>query len=46
MKNGPLFLLGLFVALLISWGAIVLGSHRQLSTLAPYFDAAESQTYP
>jgi cytochrome c oxidase cbb3-type subunit II len=46
MKNGPLFLLGLFLALLISWGSIVLGSHLQLSSLAPYFDEAESQTFP
>ena len=46
MKNGPLFLLGLFVALLMSWAAIVLGSHAQLGELAPYFDAAEGQSYP
>jgi cytochrome c oxidase cbb3-type subunit 2 len=46
MKNGPLFLLGLFVALTISFGAIVLGSHAQLGRLAPYFDDTEGQAFP
>lgn len=46
MKNGPLFLLGLFVALLISWGVFVLGANAQLGSLAPYFDTTESQSYP
>jgi cytochrome c oxidase cbb3-type subunit 2 len=46
MKNGPLFLLGLFVALAISFGAIVLGSHAQLGGLAPYFDDTEGQSFP
>lgn len=46
MKNGPLFLLGLFVALAISFGAIVLGSHAQLGRMAPYFDDMEGQAFP
>jgi cytochrome c oxidase cbb3-type subunit II len=46
MKNGPLFLLGLFCALLISFAGIVLGSHAQLGRLAPYFDDTQSQAYP
>ena len=46
MKNGPLFLLGLFVALLISFAGIVLGSHVQLGRLAPYFDDTEGQSFP
>lgn len=46
MKNGPLFLLGLFVALAISFGGIVLGSHAQLGRLAPYFDDTEGQSFP
>jgi cytochrome c oxidase cbb3-type subunit II len=46
MRNGPLFLLGLFVALLISFAGIVLGSHTQLGRLAPYFDDTEGQTFP
>jgi cytochrome c oxidase cbb3-type subunit 2 len=46
MKNGPLFILGLFAALAISFGGIVLGSHHQLGGLTPYFDDTESQSYP
>ena len=46
MKNGPLFLLGLFVALVVSFGGIVLGSHAQLGRLTPYFDDTEGQAFP
>jgi cytochrome c oxidase cbb3-type subunit 2 len=46
MKNGPLFLLGLFVALAISFGAIVLGSHAQLGGLPAFFDDMEGQAFP
>lgn len=46
MKNGPLFFLGLFAALLISFGGVVLGSHAQLGSLTPYFDDTEGQPYP
>jgi cytochrome c oxidase cbb3-type subunit II len=46
MKSGPLFLLGLFIALLISFAGIVLGSHAQLGRLTPYFDDTEGQSYP
>jgi cytochrome c oxidase cbb3-type subunit II len=46
MKNGPLFLLGLFVALVFSWGGLVLASHRQLGGLTPYYDEAESAAFP
>ena len=46
MKNGPLFLLGLFAALAISFGGIVLGSHAQLGGLTGYFDDSEGQSYP
>lgn len=46
MKNGPLFILGLFVALAISFGGLVLGSHQQLGTLTPYFDDTEGQAHP
>lgn len=41
MKNGPLFFLGLFAALAISWGGVVLSSHGQLGDLAPYFDETD-----
>jgi cytochrome c oxidase cbb3-type subunit 2 len=46
MKNGPLFLLGLFMALAISWAGIVLGSHHQLGGLTPYYDDAEGKSFP
>jgi cytochrome c oxidase cbb3-type subunit 2 len=46
MKNGPLFLLGLFVALLISWAGFVLGSQGQIGSLAPYFDDGEGAAFP
>lgn len=46
MKNGPLFLVGLFAALAVSWGAMVLGSHAQFGALAPYYDDGENQSFP
>lgn len=46
MKNGPLFLFGLFLAVLIAWSGIVLGSHAQLGTMAPFFDEGDGQAYP
>src|SRR5829696_6606642 len=46
MKNGPLFLLGLFAALVISFGGVVLGSHAQLGRLTPYFDDTQGQSFP
>lgn len=46
MKNAPVFLFGLLLALTISWAGIVLGSHLQLGSLAPYYDADEQQAYP
>lgn len=46
MKNGPLFFVGLFGALTLSWGGMVLLSHHQLGALAPYFDETESATFP
>lgn len=46
MKNGPLFFIGLFVALVVSWAGIVLASHAQLGSLPPYFDEGEGQAYP
>ena len=46
MKNGPLFLLGLFLSIVIAWSAIVLGSHAQLGRLTSYFDEGDSLAYP
>ena len=46
MKNGPLFFLGLFAALTLSWAGTVLLSHHQIGALAPYFDEAEGASFP
>lgn len=46
MKNGLIFFLGLLAAVTISWAAVVLGSHAQLGSLAPYFDDTQSQAFP
>lgn len=46
MKNGPLFVIGLFVALAASWAGIVLGTNAQLGALTPYYDDTESQSFP
>ena len=46
MKNGLVFFVGLFAALALSWGGIVLGSHKQLGALAPFFDDGESASFP
>ena len=46
MKNGPVFFLGLFAAVTISWAGIVLASHAQLGGLVPYFDDTEGKSFP
>jgi cytochrome c oxidase cbb3-type subunit 2 len=46
MKNGPLFFLGLFVALVLSWAGVVLGSNAQLGSLVPHFDENENKAFP
>lgn len=46
MRNGLLFFLGLFAAILVSWAGIVLGSNAQLGHLAPYFDENEGKAFP
>jgi len=46
MKSGPLFLLGLLVALTLSWAGLVLGANGQLGHLMPYYDEGESGTFP
>lgn len=46
MKNGPLFLLGLFLSAVVAWSSIVLGSHAQLGSLTPWFDEGEGASYP
>ena len=46
MRNGLLFFIGLFCAVLLSWAGIVLGSHAQLGQLAPYFDKDLDNAFP
>lgn len=46
MKNGPVFFLGLLTAVGISWGGLAVGSHKQLSSLPPYYDDAQGQAFP
>lgn len=46
MKSAPVFLIGLFTALVVSFGSIVLGTHAQLGALTPYFDADGGGSYP
>lgn len=46
MKNGPLFLLGLFLSALIAWSGIVLGSHAQIGSLGQFFDEGEGLAFP
>jgi cytochrome c oxidase cbb3-type subunit II len=46
MRNGFTFFLGLFLAIALAWAGIVLGSHAQLSRLAPYFDENEGKAFP
>jgi cytochrome c oxidase cbb3-type subunit II len=45
MKNGPVFYLGLFSAMALSWGGIML-ANKQLGTLAPHFDENEAKAFP
>jgi cytochrome c oxidase cbb3-type subunit 2 len=46
MKNGPLFFLGLFAALGLSWAGLALGTTAQLGNLAPYYDKGEDKAFP
>ena len=46
MKNGPLFFLGLFSAVGLSWAGIVVGTHGQLGNLTAYYDNGDSAAYP
>jgi cytochrome c oxidase cbb3-type subunit II len=46
MKNSPQFFLGLFTALALSFGALVLGTHRQFGNLDAYFDEGEGAAFP
>ncbi len=46
MRNGILYLAGLLVAFLASWGVFVLGSNAQLGSLVPYYDENEGNAFP
>jgi cytochrome c oxidase cbb3-type subunit 2 len=46
MKNGPLFFLGIFAALALSWAGLALGPTAQLGSLAPYYDKGEDKAFP
>lgn len=46
MKNGPLFFLGLFFVLALSWAGLVLGTQAQLGDLAPHYDDNEGKAFP
>lgn len=46
MKNAPIFLVGLFVALAVSFGGIVLGTQAQIGSLTSYYDADGGGSYP
>lgn len=46
MKNGPLFLVGVFGSVVLSWAGLVLGSHLQLGRLTPFFDEGDGQAHP
>lgn len=46
MRNGLIFFLGLFAALVVSWAGVVLGTHVQLGRLAPYLDENEGKAFP
>ena len=46
MRNGLLFLLGLFSALAFSWVGVVLWPNAQLGQLKPYVDENEGKAFP
>ena len=46
MRNGFLFFLGLFGALVLSWGGVMLWPNHQLKQLAPYYDENDAKAYP
>lgn len=45
MKNGLTFYLGLFGAMALSWGGVMLANY-QLGALAPHFDENEGKAFP
>ena len=46
MKNSPLFFLGVFAALALSWAGLALGTTAQLGALTPYYDKGEDRAFP
>lgn len=46
MRNGITFFLGLFGALAISWGALVVGTRSQYAAMRPQYDDNEGKSFP
>lgn len=46
MRSGPLFFVGLFSVMVLSFVGIVLGSSKQLGGLTPFYDDGESKSFP
>jgi cytochrome c oxidase cbb3-type subunit 2 len=46
MRNGLLFFISLFAALVLSWAGVVMWPNYQLGKLAPLFDENESKAFP
>lgn len=46
MKNGPLFFVGIFGAVALSWAGLVMGSSKQLASTPQHFDSLEGQYFP
>ena len=46
MKNGPLFFVGIFGALALSWAGVVMGSSKQLTSIPQHFDTLDAQYFP
>jgi cytochrome c oxidase cbb3-type subunit 2 len=46
MNNSFVFFIGLLGSIAISWGGLVLGPHKQLGGLTPFFDEGDSTSFP
>jgi len=46
MRNGITFFLGLFCALGLSWGALVVGTRSQYAGIKPHYDDNEGDNFP
>lgn len=46
MKNGPVFFIGIFAAVTLSWAGMVLAPNAQVGALTPYYDDTEGTSFP